>query len=265
MKKKILSLALVFSALGFSAFAEQPQAQDYRNILAGNKFYVEYNTEYEKKIVAAENGKRVEYTTFSSGSVFGFGLNLGALFAGKPAPTTLYQDGKYYQFNGRKKAVMAYWNQLDDPNINPKEYWYGVKYKLALPEEFAIFNYTDPFYQEVYGGARPVFVESGKKKIKDIEYDYDKYSMNIYALAGNVLQARYYYAYYLNGELKSLASCFADNKGKEYLSNEIMIKRLQAEVPPNTIYIPKGCKIYAAGIGDMNDLIEKPVLVEEYK
>ena len=42
MKTKVVAITMVLSTLATSAFAEQPNAQKYREILQSGKFYVEY-------------------------------------------------------------------------------------------------------------------------------------------------------------------------------------------------------------------------------
>ena len=42
------------------------------------------------------------------------------------------------------------------------------------------------------------------------------------------------------------------------------VKKITQELPENALKIPDGCKVYAAGIGDMDDLLDKQVLVEDY-
>ena len=51
---------------------------------------------------------------------------------------------------------------------------------------------------------------------------------------------------------------------KEYILSRVKIKQFSNDVPGELFAMPKGCKVYAVGIGDMDDLLNKPALVEEY-
>lgn len=276
MKKRIVALTLALTTLSTSAFAEQEKAIEYRKILDSGKFFVEYELDYGKKILVAENGKRMDSMIFSkSGNMaLGIGLSLINPFLAIASllvkndsitPSTLYQDGKYYQFQGKKRAIMAYWNQLNDTNLNPNENWSGVKYRLCIPEELSALSVNDPFYQELFGGTKPSFVASGNASVDGKECVYDKYRIPTYSAAGSVLFDKYYYYYYFNGELKKIYTYMSSDGETESLVRTLKINKLQAEIPDNALKIPNGCKVYAAGIGDMNDLIEEPVLVESYE
>lgn len=275
MKKKVIAMALTFSCLTASAFAEQPETAKYRDILQSGKFYVEYELNYAKKILAVQDNKRMDYTIYKSkGNPYaGAGLALinpflalGSMFIKNESkvPTAYYEAGKFYQFDNKKKAHMAIWNQLNDPNLNPMEGWNAVKQKLALPEELAIFAPNDMFAENYAGADVPKFIESGNASINGKDFVYDKYSTSVLSHSGNVLFGNNYYFYYGGGELKHINTfTYSDNSG-EVLLRSIEIKKITQELPENILKIPEGCKVYAAGIGDMNDLIEKPVLAEEY-
>lgn len=275
MKKKVLAMALAFSCLTASAFAEQPEAAKYREILQSGKYYVEYELNYAKKILAVQDNKRMDYTVYkSNGNMFAsMGLAminpflaLGSLFIKNEnkVPTAYYEAGKFYQFDSKKKATMAIWNQLNDPNLDPKSNWSSVKMKLALPVELAVFAPNDMFQEEVADSDTPVFIESGSASIKEKEFIYDKYSSSVRSHTGNILFSKNYYFYYNEGELKYIKTFMYDSEAGEQEIQTIDIKKITQELPENILKIPTGCKVYAAGVGDMNDLLDKPVLVEEY-
>lgn len=125
--KKLLSITLALATLSATCYAEQPKVADYRNIMSSGNYYVEYEYNYAKKILAAQNGKHLDYTMLQSQhnsalAVLGFINPLFAVagFLGgseKKVASILYQDGKYYQFESKKKVTMAYYKQLDNPNI----------------------------------------------------------------------------------------------------------------------------------------------------
>lgn len=275
MKTKIIALTLALSTFTVTAFAEQPEAAKYRNILQSGKYYVEYELDYAKKILAVQDNRRMDYTVYKSeGSMFAtMGLAmvnpllaLGSLFMKNESkvPTAYYEAGKFYQFQGKKKASMAIWNQLNDPNLDPMDSWGTVKQKLALPEELAIFAPNDMFSERLAGADIPRFVESGNSTINEKEYVYDKYVTNVKSHTGKSLYAKNYYFYYQEGVLKYIKTFMYTNGASEQLLQSIEIKKITQELPENILKIPAGCKVYAAGIGDMNDLLDKPVLVEEY-
>lgn len=274
MKKKILAVTLALSTVTVSAFAEQPEAENYRKILQSGKYYLEYELPYVKKILAVEDNKRMDYTVFKNNpnsALFALGFinplfAVAGLFGGgdKKIPSTYYQEGKFYQFESKKEAKMALWNQLNDPNLDPLEGWNTVKQKLALPEEFTIFASNDMFAERLNGETTPVFVESGNASIKKKEYIYDKYTSTVKSKSGSILFSKNYFFYYLQGELKFIKTSLFDSMNGERIVNDIEIKKLTQEIPDNIIKIPSGCKVYAAGIGDMDDLLDKKVLVEDY-
>ena len=64
--KKILSLTLALATLSATCYAVQPKAAEYRNIMSSGNYYVEYEYNYAKKILAVQNGKRMDYTMLQS-------------------------------------------------------------------------------------------------------------------------------------------------------------------------------------------------------
>lgn len=271
---KIVALALTLSTLAANVYAEQPQATELRNILQSGTYYVEYELNYAKKILAVQDNRRMDYTVYKKDNSFAaMGLSLinpflaiGSLFMTneQKTPTTYYEAGKFYQFEGKKKAVMATWDQLNNPNLDPMEGWGSVKYKLALPEELAVLAPEDMFSERLSGSSIPVYVESGKEILDKKEFTYDKYSAGIKSKTGKILFNKDYYFYYDKGELKYIYTRMNDGTGIDIILQKMEIKKITQELPENILKIPKGCKVYAAGIGDMNDLLDKPVLIEEY-
>ena len=61
-----------------------------------------------------------------------------------------------------------------------------------------------------------------------------------------------------SGELK-FAQMLILRSGKDYLAGQLEIERILDKIPEKKFYIRKKAKAYAAGIGDMNDLLENPV------
>lgn len=267
--KKILAMALAISTFATSAFAEQPKAAEYKQMMSSGNFYVEYELNDVKKCLAVKDGKRMDYTIYTTmgnpllAAIPVIGLASFFIKNDKKEPSSLYMDGKYYQFQGKKKAVMAYYNQLDDENLDPKEAWSSIRYRLALPEELVLFAPNDVFNSFTNFKA-PRYVESGQTKGTKVVLDYDKYSSIVRNKVGGVLFEKLFYMYYKEGELKSIKTFVKTNANEEVLVNTMKVKKITQEMPENALQIPKGCKVYAAGIGDMNDLLEQPVLVEDY-
>lgn len=267
--KKILALALAFSTFAASALAEQPKAAEYKQIMSSGNFYVEYELNDLKKCLAVKDGKRMDYTVYTSmgnpflAAVPIIGLASFFIKSDNKEPSALYADGKYYQFQGKKKAIMAYYNQLDDENLDPNEGWSSVRYRLALPEELVVFAPNDVF-NSFTEFKTPSYVGSGQTTDSKAPLEYDKYSSVEKNKNGGVLFEKIFYMYYKDGELQSIKTFIKSGNADEQLVNTMKIKKLTRELPENVLKIPDGCKVYAAGIGDMDDLLDKQVLVEDY-
>lgn len=275
MRYKAIAFSLVLSTFTFTTFAEQPQAAKYREVFQSGNYYIEYEMNYAKKILAVQGQKRMDYTMLKSTpntalAALGFINPLfavaGLLGGGeKRVPSTLYQDGKYYQFESKKKATMAFYNQLDDPNIDPAAGWNMVRVKLALPEALVTFAPNDIF-NSFTGYKAAKFIESGKKTICKKEYNYDKYSTTFNNLNGQPMYKKNFYMFYdlERGELQRIKCKVRIGNEEEQEVEEMKNIKITGELPEKITDIPEGCKVYAVGLGDINDLMQKPVLVENY-
>lgn len=267
MKKgKMLLGVMVFlcgSIASAISFAEQPAANVYREMFKSGNFYVEYKDEWTTRILAGKDSMRVEHTEYTGAPGWMAVFNpFGALFGDKNKyPTTLYQHGKYYQFTAKNKANMLTWDQLQNKNLDPKQAWNAVQQKLALPDELAVFCWWDPYRKNSLAIGAPQFAESLKKKVEDKEYDCDRYISTVKNAMGNTDVKVVYDMLYENGKLVHASSKVIRN-GVENNVNELKIKEIKAEIPENGIKIARNTEVFAAGIGDMNDLIEQPVKVE---
>lgn len=261
--KKIILMALTLSVFVTCVFAEQPVANEYREMFKSGNFYVEYKDEWTTRILVAKNDIRMEHTEYNGAPGWLAIFNpLGALFADKSKyPTTMYQHGKYYQFTTKNKANMVTWDQLKNENLDPKQGWNAVQQKLALPDELAVFYWWDPYRKNSRTIGAPQFSESVKKKFKDKEYDCDIYVSTAKPASGTTAAQINYQMLYEQGKLVQINTVVLKN-GEEYKVNELKIKEIRANIPENGIKIAKNTDVYAAGIGDMNDLIEQPVKVE---
>lgn len=262
MKKKLAILTVACCTFASCAYAEQPMAEQYRAMLKTGNFLVDYEADYGEyvvsKTIAGYADMRMERNNLKIRGI----LPLSG-YGKRSYPDTLYREGKFYKFEAKKKATVADETQLDDQNLDPKAGWNTVRYTLALPDEFLPICPDDYFRPDSAALGQAVYDGAGKRTIAKREYTSDKYVLPLKSQAGSTLaEINYYYCY---GE-KGLAYIekIIVNKGREYVISRVKIKELTADVPVEAFTIPAGCKIYAAGIGDMDDLLNKPALVEEH-
>lgn len=262
MKKEILALALVLSAVTGAVSAEQPLAQQYREWLQSGTFIVDYEADYHdyvvSKTLAGYGDMRMERNNIKIK-----GIIPASAYSKKNYPDTLYRDGKYYKFESKKKAIVALPNQLDDPNLDSSAGWNTLRYNLAIPDEFAPL-YNDAAYKPASAAMGTfMYSGSGKKVVGKQELTYDKYTLPLKSQAGTTLADVTYYYCYVNEKLAYIEKAIVDN-GQEYVISRMKVKEFSNNVPSELFSMPKGCKVYAVGIGDMDDLLNKPALVEEY-
>lgn len=268
--KKIIIAGLSLGILSSSliASAEQAKANEYRNILNSNKFCVEYEDRYLKVSIAEEDKKRVNYRTYKLQGVGGW----ASLFMGEPKKeiSAIFIDGRYYQFNDfrdKKKAIMATRDQIKDPCIDPREGWSTVRGTLSLPTALRPVLDADRFNDNYYTIAKPAYKDSGTETDKkNNTYDYDRYTTEVKNAAGKVIMEKSYIYYYLNGEINKikLVNKVISN-GQEIVEQELNNVKILNNMPEKiNVAIPEGTKVYGAGLGDMDDLLEQPPLLEQY-
>ena len=274
MKRKLLSATLALSILATSmgaAFAENPKAEEYRQMFANGTYYIDYDmNDSVRKALAVSDGKRMDYTILmvrNPALAFIPVVGLASMFIKetKKDPTALYQDNKYYQFIGKKEARVATTAELQDENLDPSEAWNSVPLRLALPEGLAVLAPNDPFNKSA-NYTIPAFVESGTITDGKNTFDYDTYKAPITGATGNVLADKIFYLYYDNktGDLKRVITRFKESgDSMEQTITELKIRKVTSELPKNALKMPGGTKVYAAGLGDMDDLLERNVLVEQ--
>ena len=66
------------------------------------------------------------------------------------------------------------------------------------------------------------------------------------------------------GELQNIKVMIRVGNEEEVEAEEIKNIKITGELPEKITDIPEGCKVYAVGLGDINDLTQRPVLVEDY-
>ena len=185
---------------------------------------------------------------------------LGAAFSNEEYPEFMYESGNFYKFIERDFALMIREEQLDDENLNPVEGWSTIYQSLSLPNELAIFNWHDTFHKVPDAMGEPVFVESPRKNIKGKEYDCDRYESKIKNMAGDQNATIIFDMCYLNGELVLAQSALVANN-KEYEINRLVIKKILPNIPNGDFRLSGKEKVYSAGVGDMNDLLENPPFI----
>ena len=263
----IASLALAFLVPASPAAAEQPAAAEYRQMFQSGRFFVEYVDRYGKHLLGSTDGQRLGRTSYKSVPGWVAALNpLGALFGGGGAknPEVIHQDGKYYQFKkdreGELYVVMLEETRLDEENLDPRDGWKDIPRKLALPDELAVFCWNDPYRGQIPGVKAPRYFVSGQMTIGGQTYDSDAYLADIRAADGSRVGQLRYDLMYKSGRLAYIETRLLDDGG-ERLINTLEVTALQSAIPEGAFKIKANTKVYAAGVGDMNDLLGQLVQV----
>lgn len=260
--KKFLTVALGICLAASNVSAEQPKAQEYREILSSEKFYVEYDDDYVKKIIVEDSGRRMSRVALNSTNkkIVEILNPLASLFEGgfSKYPDFMYYKNKYYKFSEKETAIMVQVDQLNDENLNPTECWAVIDKELSLPDELAIFNWNERHHKVSGNISEPKFASSSKKVIGGKNYNCDRYEADV----KNAKDTKIIFdmCYNEKGNLEIVQSAiFANNR--EYKINKLSVKKILREIPKDAIILDKKANIYAAGIGDMNDLLETPVFL----
>ncbi len=251
----------MMSMMVSTAGAEQPRAEQYRQIFSSGNFYVEYEDRNVRKVIAEAEGRRMARTALTSAQAAAVTvLNpIGALFGGgaDKYPEFMYSNGRYYKFAEKNVAFMLEEDRLDEENLNPREGWRTIDKSLSLPDELAVFNWTDRFHRVSSALNEPRYVESVRKTVDGREYDCDRYE----ATTNNRSGARIIFdMLYADGELV-MAQSLIGAGAREYEINRLEIKKITGTPDKKDFKVDAKAKVYAAGIGDMNDLLESPVLI----
>ncbi|MBR4151345.1 MAG: hypothetical protein IKT98_00115 [Selenomonadaceae bacterium] len=242
--------------------AEQLKAQEYRQILTSESFYVEYDDKNIKRIVAQDSGRRMSRTNLGGNyrAMVSILNPLGAAFGSEKYPEFMSMNGKFYKFIEKDFALMACEEQLEDENLNPAEGWGTIYQSLSLPNELAVFNWHDKFHKVPAAMSEPIFIESVKKVIDGKEYDCDRYASKIKNVAGGKSATIIFNLCYDKGELALAQSALSVND-KEFEINSLVVKKILAVVPSGDFKLSGKERIHAAGVGDMNDLLENPPFI----
>ena len=299
--KKFLVVALLLSALALPVSAEQPAAEQYRQMFSSGNFYVEYqmyglNNEKERPIsgimaFAGQNGDRM-YRPLT-GKIIGFVVSMMSgtmnnhlkmlssskaicsniysnlefrqpetVAAEKKCPDVMYHDGKYYRFLTLENHVAAI--VLKEEELN-SPYLNPKEEWNFIREDLALPDELAIFcWDEPFRDNvtnAPRYNGSSKREVAGKEYDCDQYVGDIKNLAGTIAFQEVYNALYDGGKLARVQK-YIIHDGKELFIQGLVIKNLTAQVPDSAFKIGRKVKVYAADKCDMNDLLEQPELVE---
>lgn len=288
--KNFLILTLLFAALTLPANAEQPAAEQYRQMFASGNFYLEYEVAdvsgywgYDAPSTAKKIFAPLLHTNFNFGMPMYAKNKQHIIRAGRHGqriskiglkdkyPRALYRDGKYYKFTkteemssniffGASKEILRNAYVLDEdkiysPTLDPDDNWQTVREDLALPEVFCVLFPNDPMNDYAQLLLLPTFNGSSKRSIDNKEYDCDQYISDIKSLAGTVMAQEVYNIFYDGGKLVRVQK-YLLRDGKERLLTDLIIHAADSQVPDEAFVIHKKFKLYAARNGDMNDLLD---------
>lgn len=258
--KKIFFILLIFTMNFSSTSAENAKADEYRKIFSSGNFYVEYEDKNIKKIVAEENGMRMSRTDLLGRyrAIVSVLNPLGSLFSSdnKKYPEYIHYRQRYYRFYDDDYAITINEENIDDENLNPDEEWSAINKFLSLPDELAVFCWNDEYRQISANISEPIFSESLQKNLDGKIFYCDRYISQI----KNKNAFINFDVCYENGEIVAVQSTFFSG-GKEYPINNLRIKKISGDVPKDSIKLNMKANIYAAGVGDMNDLLENPIFI----
>lgn len=257
---KIIAL-LLFSIINSSiGHAEQTAAEEYRTIFRGGNFYLEFKDKWGTRIIAAKNGTRMERMnyTFEHGAMAW--LNpLGAIFGGTgdKNPEVMYKNGKYYYFVAKNKANVCEEKDLHNENLDPRQGWNKISQKLAVPNELAVFFWNNPYRSKSPAVSEPEFFGSGKAFFDGKEYECDSYISKIKSRGGDKEVSLHYDLLYKDGKLFRV-DLYIMKELVLYPVSSLEVVKIQRDIPEGTFKIYKGTKLYAAGMGNIDDLLETP-------
>lgn len=206
-------------------------------------------------------------------------------------------DYKAYQKNGMKMSMgISNMQRAQMKNVDPLKLMKQAKNikssyeKTTAPDKIRIALYPmlllrdpvpmekinelnakvlkgEPVDMEQYGNIERnniVFQGSSTETIDGIAYDVDTYAEKVMqGSSGGGLEGpkfkevtNYSRIYYKDGNIYKI-------KGGRF-DDGIIFKEFTADVPADRLNVPQGCKVYRAGLGDLDSLTGKEVLVEEY-
>ena len=273
--------ALMISAMSFmpTVHAENPKAQELREIINSKKFYVEYevNKKEDKRALAVDGDLRKSFDCEGrrSSTLLSYIPIVGLFAKGslKLMPEIFFDSENYYQFIDKKKILKASIEELQDPYLDPNQEWSTAPQRIVLPEEFGMFT----------GDSEIKFVESGTAPADETnkEQPFDKYFKAIKNVNGANTAKKVYMVYYnADGGLDRILTLTVDweeDAGTIFLQEvikkpadqiydiqRIKINKFTSELPENVMAFPTGCKIYGPGLGNMDELLDATPLLEQH-
>ncbi|MBR4151348.1 MAG: hypothetical protein IKT98_00130 [Selenomonadaceae bacterium] len=273
--------ALAISATSFlpsTVHAENPKAQELRELINSNNYYVEYevNNKEDKRALAVVGDKRKSFDCEGrrSATLLRFIPIVGLFAKGslKLMPEVLYDSENYYQFINKKKTLKATPEELQDPYLDPSQEWSTVPIRIVLPEEFGMFT----------GDEEIKFVESGTfTDDKGKTQDFDKYLKVIKSVTGANLAKKVYFVFYdEKGEparISTLTVDWEEDAGEIFMEEfrkkpeeqvydiqNIKINKFTSEFSADVMNFKQGTKVYAPDVGNMDELLNMAPLLEEY-
>jgi hypothetical protein len=241
-----LALGLsICTGLG-TAFAEQPAAETNRQIMSSKNYTLRYSSGKNQWTVMENGGTRAVIYSYN----------------GKFYNRTVFSDGNYYHMEQGDKGIVATLlpaSELDNPALDPAENWRSNVNDLALPQALLILDWDNPFNRRPTSWERPTYRDSGTQTIAKQTYDIDTYVGNVRTAAGTVAGQVLYRLGYQGGVLKLVEINYLQD-GVETPGRQYMINELTAGAPGN-MFGYKQVNLYAAGLGDMDDLLERPAVI----
>ena len=285
--------ATTFAPTASTQAAEQPAAEQYRQMLKSGNFYAEYQitrfsgdwkNEFVPVSVAAKDGNRAERVlgTNKIAALKGGGAgifrgeidvsNLGGHSAHK-FPEVFYKDNKYYRlsyevkmnamsvfvpFSGAKiaptSALMLTAERFNAGDYDVTEGWAYIKSDLSLPEEMLVFYWNDPYHENRLGKPAPVYTGSSERTIDEKNYVCDQYVSDVKSIAGTLIAREVYNMLYDAGNLVRVQKYFVRD-GKETLLTDIEVRKFTAEVPEDAFSIAQKIPVFEAVRNDMSGLL----------
>ena len=133
------------------------------------------------------------------------------------------------------------------------------KNRLIVPQPLQVLAEGDKFGREDEHIKPAKLIESFAGDAKNPAYD--KYGAEVCNSDGDVLYEYITYLYYKKGELFASKLYWKYPDREEVLLQDMEIIRLTSEIPEKRINLKKGCEVFKAGIGDIDDMLDHQVLL----
>ena len=241
-----LALALTLVTGMGTVSAEQAAAETNRQIFSSKNFTLKYSEGKEQYTVSESGGSRAVVHSRK----------------GKPYYRTVFSNGNYYyieQGDNGLVAAMLPADELDNPALDPDENWHSHINNLSLPQALLVLDWTNPFNNRPASWDRPEFTSSSQQTIAKQNYDIDIYVSNVRTVAGNVVGQVIYRLGYQAGVLKLVEVSYRRD-GVETVGKQYTIDEISASAPEN-LFGDKSVDLRAAGLGDMNNLLNQPTII----